>query len=40
MKIKLSILFILLLSNFHAFSQEQKRKIFAKKISQEIVLDG
>ena len=37
---KLSIIFFLLFSNFYSFSQLEKRKIFAKKISEVIVLDG
>ena len=40
MKIKFFLLFFLLFSSFHSFSQLEKRKIFAKKISEVIVLDG
>ena len=40
MKIKFSILFFLLFSSFHSFSQLEKIKIFAMKISEVIVLDG
>ena len=40
MKLKFAIFLFLLLNSFHVFSQYEKRKIFAKKISEEIVLDG
>ena len=38
-KIILSFLFLLLI-NIDGFSQNDKRKIFAKKVDEEIVLDG
>ena len=38
-KIILSFLFLLFI-NIDGFSQNDKRKIFAKKVDEEIVLDG